>query len=135
MANSYGTARSNYVRVKDAEAFLQWTSRRKLGVIKSERGPDVFAIHPGDTTDGFWPRYDFDTDEELDLAAELAEHLPQGQVAVLLEIGAERIRYLYGDAIAVNHKGRVVTLSLKDIYRKAAREFQVPENDITRAEY
>lgn len=59
----------------------------------------------------------------------------QGQVAVLLEIGAERIRYLYGDAIAVNHKGRVVALSLKDIYRKAAREFRVPENEITRAEY
>ena len=56
-------------------------------------------------------------------------------MAVLLEIGAERIRYLYGDAIAVNHKGRVVALSLKDIYRKAAREFRVPENEITRAEY
>lgn len=135
MANYYGTARSNYVRVKDSEAFLQWTSRRMLGVLKIERGPDVFAIYPDDTADGFWPTYDFEAGAEFSLTAELAEHLPQGQVAILLEVGAEALRYLTGEAIAVNHKGRVVVLSLNDIYRKAAREFRVPESEITRAEY
>lgn len=135
MANYYGTARSNYVRVKDREAFLQWTARRKLGVFKSERGPDVFAIHPGEATDGFWPSYDIDAGVEFSLTAELAEHLPEGQVAILLEVGAEALRYLTGEAIAVNHRGRVVVLSLNDIYRKAAREFRVPENEIARAEY
>ena len=135
MANYYGTARSNYVRVKDSEAFLQWTSRRKLGVFKSERGPDVFAIHPGETTDGFWPSYDFEADVEFSLTAELAEHLPKGQVAILLEVGAEALRYLTGEAIAVNHTGRVVVLSLNDIYFKAVREFRVTESEITRAEY
>jgi hypothetical protein len=73
-------------------------------------------------------------DKEFDLTAELAEHLSKGQVAILMEVGAEKQRYLTGEAIAVNSKGRVVFLSLGDIYRKAAREFRVPENEITYAE-
>jgi hypothetical protein len=74
-------------------------------------------------------------DKELELIPELSEHLCPRQVAVFLEVGAERLRYLTGEAIAVNHEGRVVVLSLSDIYRKAAREFRIPESEITRAEY
>lgn len=32
MANWYGSARSNYFQVKDAEAFLGWVERRGLCV-------------------------------------------------------------------------------------------------------
>jgi len=136
MANWYGTARSNYFRVKDAEAFVQWAERRSLGVLKTERGADIFAIHSGDSTgDGSWPSYDMDEDTEIDLVRELAEHLPKRQVAVLMEIGAEKLRYLTGVAIAVNHKGRVVQLTLSDIYCKAARAFRVAESEITQAAY
>jgi hypothetical protein len=42
-----------------------------------------------------------------------------------MEIGAEKLRYLTGIAIAVNHKGRVAVISLDDVYRKAARTFRV----------
>lgn len=70
-----------------------------------------------------------------DLVRELAEHLPKGQVAVLMEIGAEKLRYLTGVAIAVNHKGRVVEVMLSDIYRKAARSFRIAESEITEATY
>ena len=136
MANWYGSARSNYFQVRDAEAFLQWAERRSLGVFKSEQNAAIFAIHPGASTDsGGWPSFDMEEDKEFDLAAELSEHLFPSQVAVLLEVGAEKLRYLNGEAIAVNHSGRVIVLSLNDIYRKAAREFRVPENEITRAEY
>lgn len=136
MANWYGSARSNYFQVKNAEAFLEWAERRGLGVFKSEQNADVFAIHPGESTDnGDWPSYDMEEDKEFELAPELSEHLCPRQVAVLLEVGAEKLRYLTGHAIAVNHKGRFVVLSLDDIYRKAAREFRVGENEITRAEY
>jgi len=136
MANWYGTARSNYFRVKDAEVFVQWAKRRGLGVFKTERGADIFAIHGGDSTgDGSWPSYDMAEDSEIDLVRELAEHLPKGQVAVLMEIGAEKLRYLTGVAIAVNHKGRVVQLTLSDIYCKAARAFRVAESEITQAAY
>ena len=49
MANWYGTARSNYFRVKDKDAFLKWADGRGLGVFKNEESADLFAIHGGET--------------------------------------------------------------------------------------
>jgi len=135
MANWYGSSRSNYFRVKDRDAFLQSTERRGLGVFKNENNPDYFAIYSADNDSGSWPSYDLESDTEIDLVAELAQHLPKGQVAVLMEVGAEKLRYLTGVAIAVNPKGRVIDLTLGYIYRKAARTFRIPESQITRAEY
>lgn len=135
MANWYGSARSNYFCVKDRDAFLKWVERRGLGLFMNENEADSFAIHPGGSTDsGGWPTLDTENDAEIDLTAELAEHLSKGQVAILMEVGAEKLRYVTGEAVAVNSRGRVVFLSLGDIYRKAVREFRVPENEIIRAE-
>jgi len=136
MANWYGSSRSNYFRVKDCDAFLQWVEKRGLGFFKNGEDAALFAIHSGDSTDaGSWPSYDLEADTEIDLVAELAQHLPKGEVAVLMEIGAEKLRYLTGIAIAVNHKGRAAVVSLDDVYRKAARTFRVQENKITQAAY
>lgn len=136
MANWYGSSRSNYFRVKDCDAFLKWTEKRGLGVFKNSEDAALFAIHSGDSTDsGSWPSYDLESDTEIDLVAELAQHLPKRQIAVLMEIGAEKLRYLTGIAIAVNHRGRAAVVSLDDVYRKAARTFHVPENEITQAAY
>ena len=136
MANWYGSARSNYFRVKDSDAFLKWADSRGLGVFKNDESPDPFEIYGGESTgDGSWPSDDVEGDREFDLVDELAQHLPKGQIAVLMEIGAEKLRYLTGVAIAVNHKGRVVELTLSDIYRKASRTFRVAESEITQAAY
>jgi hypothetical protein len=136
MANWYGTARSNYFRVKDNDAFLKWADSRGLGVFRNKESADLFAIHGGETTDdGSWPSYDVEGDTEIDLVSELAQHLPKGQIAVLMEIGAEKLRYLTGVAMAIDHKGRVVEVTLSDIYRKAARAFRVAESEITQATY
>jgi hypothetical protein len=136
MANWYGSSRSNYFRVKDSDAFLQWVGKRGLGLYKNSEDATVFAIHSGNSTDGgSWPSYDLGSVTEIDLVAELAQHLPKGQVAVLMEIGAEKLRYLTGIAIAVNHQGRAAVVSLDDIYRKAAHTFRVPENEISQAAY
>lgn len=134
MANWYGTARSNYFRVKDNDAFLKWADSRGLGVFRDEENADLFAIHGGESTDnGSWPSYDVKNDREIDFIEELAQHLSKGQVAVLMEVGAEKLRYLTGVAIAVNHSGRIVEVTLGDIYRKAARVFRVAESEITQA--
>ena len=55
--------------------------------------------------------------------------------AYLMEIGAEKLRYLTGVAIAVNHKGRIIELTLDDIYRKSSRAFRIAESEITQATY
>ena len=136
MANWYVTARSNYFRVKDKDAFLKWANGRGLGVFKNEENADLFAIYGGEgTDDGSWPSYDVEGDTEFDFVAELVQHLPKGQIAVLMEIGAEKLRYLTCVAIAVNHKGRVVELTLSDIYRKASRAFRIAESEISQATY
>ena len=136
MANWYGTSRSNYFRVRDKDEFLKWADGRGLGVFNNKESADLFAIYGGENTDdGSWPSYDVEADTEIDLVGELAQHLPKGQIAVLMEIGAEMLRYLTGVAIAVNHKGRVVELTLSDIYRKASRSFRVVETEITQATY
>ncbi|WP_263359911.1 hypothetical protein [Acidicapsa ligni] len=135
MANWYGSSLSNYFRVKDRDAFLRWADARGLGVFTTERDTESFAIHGGTSEDGSWPSYDMENDTDIDLSAELAQHLVTGQIAVLMEVGAEKLRYLTGAAFAVNSKGRVVDVTLSDIYRKAARLFRIPEVEITRAEY
>ncbi len=106
-----------------------------LGLFTNENEADSFAFHPGGRTDsGGWPTLDTENDVEIDLTAEFAEHLSKEQVAILMEAGAEKLRYVIGEAAAVNSRGRVVFLSLGDIYRRAAREFRSPENEIIRTE-
>jgi hypothetical protein len=123
MADYYATARSNYFQVKDPDAL-----RRKLAGLDI----DVLTDDPQDpqrvvllcrSDHGSWPnsRYDenADDDVEVDLAAIIAQHLTDGQVAVLMESGAEKLRYIGGLAVAVNNRGEQVSLSLEDIYERA----------------
>lgn len=49
----------------------------------------------------------------------VAAHLVDGDVAVFLEVGAEKMRYLGGIAYAVNSQGESRTVSLEDIYEQA----------------
>jgi hypothetical protein len=72
---------------------------------------------------GGWPncRYDEETEEceYIDLFQEVADHLQEGSVALFLEVGAEKLRYMTGHAVAVNATGQVVAISLDDIYDRA----------------
>ena len=72
-------------------------------------------------------RYDEETDDyvDIDLTKELAEHLAEGQVAVLMECGAEKLRFITGFATAVSWTGETVRISLDDIYQKAQEAFGV----------
>jgi 3-deoxy-D-arabino-heptulosonate 7-phosphate (DAHP) synthase class II len=58
-------------------------------------------------------------DDEIDVASELAPHLAEGSVAVLEQVGAEKLRYLSGWAEAVNHRGEKILVTLDDVYEKA----------------
>ena len=131
MANWYGAARSNYFLVKDRAAFNTWAKARNLEVL--EEGPMV-GIHP-DGAEG-WPSFYWDETEDddvdFDIPKELSELLVEGQVVVMLETGAEKLRYITGRAVAFDHTGKVVELSLSEIYDRAKQEFGV---EPTAAEY
>lgn len=142
MANYYATARSNYFAVKDESAFREWADRCGLDILEpclaevTADGIRRYGITPkGDEDGGGWPTYiaDDETDDyvDIDLPNELAAHLVPGEVAILVETGSEKLRYVSGSAVAVNHKGRCVRLDLNSIYRSARRL----GSHITRAEY
>lgn len=46
----------------------------------------------------------------------VAAHLVKGDVAVFMEVGFEKMRFLSGIAVAVNHKNETRALGLDDIY-------------------
>jgi hypothetical protein len=130
--NYSATARSNYFRVKDEAAFRAWAKRSGLEVHedteaeKFERstpdGSKQFMIAPADG--GAWPCFGVDEQSDqqwdIDLPKELAAHLHEEDVAVLMEAGAEGLRYVNGTAWAVNALGKVKYVGLHTIYRRAA---------------
>lgn len=132
MANYYATARSNYFAVKDEKAFREWAEQIGLTILEPDHSTKVadgiprFGITPGDCDDsGGWPTslYNEETDDfdDIDVSDELAPHLCDGEVAILMEVGNEKLRYVSGDAVAVNNKGESKYLNLDDIYKVAKK--------------
>ena len=118
MANYYAHARSNYFGVKNEKKFKEWAENRDLDVEVDEDG--LFAIFPSENDDfGGWPYYDNKTDSEIDICEELSHHLQDEHVAVLQEVGNEKLRYLNGFSLAVNSKGEVKKVDIYDIYELA----------------
>jgi hypothetical protein len=135
MANFHAFTRSNYFRVKDAGAFKAWCNKRSLEAwTKPIEGMDACYAFTADTGEcRGWPSYDGD-DCEIDFTAELAEHLDRRDVAVLFEVGANRHRYIIGQATAINADGRTILINIRDIYGAAAEAFGQDLN-ITEARY
>jgi hypothetical protein len=138
MANYCATCRTNYFRVRDVFAFGEWADQYSVTVadlvVDSAENPVTkYALLGEDPDGGGWPSWNPETDEEINFVEELSKHLADGEVAVLIEVGAEKQRYVIGYAVAVDNSGRTVVLSLDEIYGKAKEAFNVKE--ITRAEY
>jgi hypothetical protein len=119
MANYYATTRSNYFEVKNEEEFKSWCNRYNLQPISNNVRQMGFL---GDGENGIaWDLYNAETDEyeSINFLEELATHLANGQVAVIQEIGNEKMRYLVGQAWAVNNAGETVHINLDEIYKYA----------------
>lgn len=135
MANYYATARTNYFKVKDTDLFKKWL--KEFNSIDVEVVPEKngkFAILFGE--DGIPShRWNDETqdDDDIDFTDELSKHLVEGEVAIIMSVGAEKLRYVSGYATAVNSKGDTVEISLDDIYEKASLALNT--KNISRAEY
>lgn len=136
MANYYGSCRTNFFRVKDDKAF----EAAMDGIDDVEyHNRDGKYVLLGNNADGAgWPTYKYDEarddHEDLDLVDEVFPYLADGEVAIFMEVGAEKLRFLIGYAEAVNNKGERDIISLTDIYERAAKLTDRPE-DITQCEY
>lgn len=135
MANWHGTSRSNYFRVKDEEAFLEFVKITGVGLFTDDQ--NRYAVTA--TDDGFWPaiiikQYEDGTEEyvNFDFEAELASHLADGEVAILVTAGAENLRYVTGYAVAVKNDGSRISVDINDIYNMVLKTWGI---DPSRAEY
>lgn len=142
MSDWIGAARSSYFAVKDEAAFRAWVKKRGLHVLEPQRAlprsidgkvaPKMFAVAP---EEGGWPAYDLEASEELNLVAELAELIQVGQIVVFHEVGADKLRYMTGHAVAFDNTGKSVSINLEDIYERAADYFDVTVTSIPKCQY
>lgn len=120
MANYEALARSNYFRVNDPEAFAAFCEKYQMEMITREKnGATLYGFILGESLPTSW--YDEDSDEtlEVDLSAEIAEHLVEGDVAILMESGHVKLASLSGYAMAVNSAGVTRWLSIDGIHEIA----------------
>lgn len=123
MANWHGHARSNYFRVKDVDSLRAELEDIQIQIFEgSGENEGKITLLGADGDSGGWPNWIFSEDgeeEEFDLVGVVHPHLARGEVAVFIEIGAEKLRYLTGVAVAVNERGETEIVDLVEIYEKA----------------
>lgn len=122
MADYIGRYRSNYFAVKDREAFEQFCKRFQMELITNDRDKNLVGFLDS-SFNGSIPvsLYNEEEDdfEDIDFLAELSTHLAPEHVAIVMEVGYEKMRYLVGLAFAVNSAGQRVKIDLYDIHEKA----------------
>lgn len=125
MATWCGAARTNYFRVKDDDAFR--AEMDKFGGVEVWTQPDDPKLFGLGFEEGFWPSayYDFENNDatDVDFVDIVGSHLEPGQVAVFQTAGAEKLRYITGYAVAVNHEGKTVEIDIDGIYQAAKEAF------------
>lgn len=134
MANWYGTSRTNYFHVKNADTFIEEMRGYDVRVIP-HKDCDCFALI-AETEDGGWPCTGPEGDDgeypDVFFPQVVSPHLMDNEVAVFMAVGAEKARYVTGVAVAIVNSGRMVDVSLDSIYNLAEEKFGIQP---TRAEY
>jgi len=130
MANWYGTARSNKFRVVDVDAFTEELENVNIDI--DIEGDTVTLF--GEDDSGGWPSMAYDEeagdDYEVDLPAIIQRHLQEDSCAVLMEVGAEKLRYVTGWSCAIS-KNEIVYVNLDEIYQHAEEMMGAPVETAT----
>ena len=124
MADWYGAARSNYFKVRDLDAFRKAFEGIDVKIVGSAADDSVaedgLVCLLGDDQYGGWPSWicdeETDEDREVDVVQIVAGHLADGEVAVFMQSGAEKLRYITGYAVATNNKGETRVIDIDMIY-------------------
>lgn len=122
MANYYGVARSNYVKFNakvydllDLFPDLELTPKREDGLqallSSSDDGTPCASDHE-EAIQNLGLDYDPDFYEVVHLCLEPEPN----NVLIWMQCGHEKLRYISGGAIAINHTGIIRQVSLNDIY-------------------
>lgn len=136
MADWYGTARSNYFKVRDNKAFEVFMQNLLSMTAEHNDVDNTWWIRTDDYGNGGfdWTVYDEDLepDDSVNAMDEFASHLQEGEVAIFLEAGAEKLRYITGNALSIAWTGEITEINLADIYEFVAEKYGIKP---CRAEY
>ena len=131
MANWYGTARSNRFKVVDVDAFTEELSDASIDI---NIDGDTVTLFGDDDDTGGWPTTAYDEesgdDYEIDLPSIIQRHIQEDSCAILMEVGAEKLRYVTGWSCAISKK-EVVYVNLDEIYRHAEEMMDAPVDTAT----
>lgn len=133
MANYVATSRTNRIRVKDQDYL-----KEDLESFTSEVDVNECRAHPGyvvltSSADcGQWPTWqdDDEMDTPIDWPEFFSRHLVEEEVAVVIEVGAEKMASLNGYAVAYSWEGKVESIDLCEIYHRAEEKFGVEVNPV-----
>ena len=142
MANYYGVFRSNRFPVRDRDRFHAWAETiPDLEVIEQDGRVLLVSSEWSDGSGLPGLREVEDGEHEaIDFVGELGPHVAPGAVAVLVEAGAEKLRYLTGIAIAIRgaeYPGgwAIERVALDDVYERAAAAWGLDPGAIDHATY
>ena len=139
MANYTAIVRSNYFRVKNESAFRMEIDRMEdISVNANGVEKELLMIcrDDGDSLPGWYDMDEYgsyydDEPPEIDWVDFFRRHLEDEEVAIIMEVGHEKLRYLTGVATAYNNKGETDYVSLGEIYQRAEKLGK----NVTEAEY
>lgn len=130
------TSRTNWFDVKDEAAFRAALKPfENIVEIATRSGDDKLMLSAEDNDEGTFPSAYFDENnkcQEVVFHDLVAEHLADGEVAVFISAGADKLRYVSGSAIAIDNTLKTVDIYLSQIYDKAKEAFG---RDVEPAEY
>jgi hypothetical protein len=115
------TCRTNYFNVKNNDVFEKAMAKiPSITVKKEERGFFILGIGPDASG---WPSWIYDEKTnnriEIDFPALVSQFLADEEVAIFIEVGTETLRYVQGQAEAINNKGDRRLVNLNNIYQLA----------------
>lgn len=124
----YAASRTNWFATKDLTALQAAMAAFNGDVTLHEgQGENVgkVMLSADHSDEGTFPSARFVDGEcvEVDFEAEVAEHLADGEILVLISAGHDKLRYVGGWAVACDNTGKRVELSLTDIYERAEQTF------------
>lgn len=138
MANYYGAARTNYVRIEDMMGLEKSLKHWSIELVENDEGKYAFLANDESGWDSF-ALDDDDNEIDFDFATVIMPHVAVGEVLVAMSAGAEKLRYItgYAEALVRDQDGSVrrTDISLNDIYAKAATDLGTNQADITEATY
>ena len=140
MANYYASARTNYFQVKNMQSFMSEIEGLDNGLAVHSKDDSPKSSEPGNedmvcilaNCEGGWPSCDQDYNE-IDWPDFFQRHLLENHVAIVMESGAEKLRYIIGHSTAYTWDGRIVEVSISDIYAKVRSE--IGSVEMTECEY